>query len=303
MIRIARREAIAALSALFVLPACRREEASVGKQESPLVMVLSAAHGKQPERVKALKDFVAQHSGLAFDVHVAKNGEEALRMVGTPNTDAGLLTLFEYLFAHKQYGVEAGLQVVRRDGARTHEGEILVRADSAERSLADLAGKKFGYVDRYSTTGFLLAAKKLADAKVRVEPVFSGSHPAALDALRSGRVAAAAVYVGAAKSDPAFVSIAKTEPIPNEPVFFRAGLDPDKRRRVSEALIAFAASDAGRAALSDMADVTGFVPITSREYDAAFAMIQAAGTSVRDLVPRGWLVANERDRSPADLAP
>jgi phosphonate transport system substrate-binding protein len=302
MRRLPRRDALAALSSL-ILAGCGREQAAVGKPQSPLVMVLSPAHGKQPEHVKALQDFVAKHSGLAFEVRVAKDGEDALRRVGSPNTDAGLLTLFEYLFAHKLYGVDPALQVVRRGGARTHQGEILVRADSKHRSLADLDGARIAYVDRYSTTGFLLAAKKLADEKVRVEHVFSGGHAQSLAELRAGRVAAAAVYVGAAKDDPALLSLSKTEPIPNEPVFFRADLEPDRRRRVTEALLAFGASDPGRAALAEMADVSGFAPISSAEYDAAFALVQAAGKSVHDLVPRGWLVANERERSPADLAP
>jgi phosphonate transport system substrate-binding protein len=302
MLRLPRRDALVALSSLM-LGACGREQSAVGKPQSPLVMVLSPAHGRKPERVKALRDFVADHSGLAFEARVAKDGEDALRRVGSPNTDLGLLTLFEYLFAHQQFGVQAALQVVRHGGARTYQGEILVRADSKQRTLSDLDGAKIAYVDRYSTTGFLLAAKKLADAKLRVEPVFTGSHAQALTALREGRVAAAAVYVGAANDDPAFLSVSKTEPIPNEPVFFRAKLDADRRRRVTEALIAFGASEPGRATLAEMADISGFVPVTSADYDAAFALVQAAGKSVRDLVPRGWVVANERDRSPADLAP
>jgi phosphonate transport system substrate-binding protein len=302
MLRLPRRDALAALSSVL-LGACGREQHALGKPQSPLVMVLSPAHGKRPERVKALGDFVAQHSGLAFEVQVAKDGEDALRRVGSPNTDVGLLTLFEYLFAHKQYGVDAALQVIRRDGARTHQGEILVRADSKYRTLSDLSGAKFAYVDRYSTTGFLLAAKSLSDAGVKVEPVFSGSHPRALAELRAGRVAAAAVYVGAADDDPALLSVAKTDHVPNEPVFFRADLDRDHRRRVTEALLGFAASDPGRAALAEMADISGFAPVARAEYEAAFALIQAAGKSVRDLVPRGWLVANERERTPADLAP
>jgi phosphonate transport system substrate-binding protein len=289
------------LSALAL--GCRRDEGAVGSPASPFVMVISPAHAAPAERLAALERFVSEQSGLAFQVRIAKDAEEAVRMAGSPNNDAGLLPLFEYLFAQKLYGVEAGLQVVRKGGAKSYQGEVVTRAEGGPRTLAELAGKKIAYVDRYSTTGFLLAAKKLADAGVRVEPVFAGSHAAALEALRNGRVSAAAVYAGAARGDTSLASIATTETIPNEPVFFRAGLDPEKRRRVSEALIAFAQSEEGRAVLAEMADVTGFEPAGSADYAAAFALIQSAGKSVRDLVPRGWLVANERERSPQDLAP
>jgi phosphonate transport system substrate-binding protein len=277
-------------------PACRRAD-------DRFVIVLSPAHGKHAESVHELARFLGEHAELTVEARVARDGEDALRMVGTPNTDAGLLTLFEYLFARQQFGVAPALQVVRKGDKLSYEGEILVRADSGQRKLADLAGKSIAYVDRYSTTGFLLAAKKLADEKVTVTPRFAGSHEAALAELRAGRVAAAALYAGAAKGDAALTSIATTDRVPNEPFFFRSGLDAERKRRVGAALVAFAATEPGRAALARMADITGFSPVTAAAYDAAFALIQAAGKSVEDLVPRGWLVANERARAPADLAP
>ncbi len=282
---------------------CRREESALGKPETPLVLVLSPAHGKSPAAVQRLEQFLGIQSGLAVEVRVAKDAEEAVRMAGSPNTDAALLTLFEYLFARKEFGVEAGLRVVRAGGELSHQGEILVATDSALKSLADLEGKRIAYVDRYSTTGFLLPAKKLADAKVRAQTQFAGSHAEAIAALKSGRVDAAAVYVGAAKGDPKLRSITTTDRIPNEPVFFRAGLPRETRDKLTAALRAFAATDDGRATLQEMADVTGFTSVSDRDYDAAFSLVQAAGKSVKDLVPRGWLLANERELGPADLAP
>lgn len=296
-----RRFLAAAATTAFATTSCRRKQ--VGEKSDPFVLVLSPSHGQNPASVEKLERLLARQAGLSLELRVAPSSEDAVRMAGSPNTDAGLLTLFEYLFARRQYGVQAALRVARGHEVLSHRGEIVVPRASDVRELEGLSGKKIAYVDHYSTTGYVLAAKALADAGVKVTPVFTGSHAAALAALRSGKVSAAAVYEGATHDDPKLLVVAHTERIPNEPVFFRKSLPSALRDRVTRALERVANTPPGQAALSSIADITGFSQTTDADYDAAYAVIDAAGKSVQDLVPRGWLLANENQRRPGDLAP
>ncbi len=296
-----RRRWLLALLAGAATVACRREQ--IGTKSDPLVLVLSPAHGAHTGKVRQLEELLSRESGLAVEIRVAPSSEAAVRMAGSVNTDAGLLTLFDYLFARRQYGVQAALRVERSGHSLKHRGEIIVTKASGIHSLADLSGKRIAYVDRYSTTGFMLAAKELKSAGVSVTPVFTGSHQAALAALRAGTVDAAATYEGAIHDDPKLSVVAHTAFLPNEPVFFRKGLSPELRAKISRALERVASQPSGQAVLSSMADITGFSPTKDADYDEAYEIISAAGKSVQDLVPRGWLLANENQRRPGDLAP
>ena len=294
---------LACLLALVVSSSCRRDEGLVGTSGAPLVMVLSPGHGTDAVRVRELERLLSRESGLTVEVRVAPNSDSAVRMAGSPNTDAALLTLFEYLFCRKLFGVSAALRVVRKGGATEHHGEILVKSDSEAKSLADLRGKKVAFVDRYSSTGYVLPSKLLLDRGVNVEPVFTGSHEAALAELRAGHAAAAATYAGAGAGSGDLRALASTPEVPNEPVFFRSRLAPDKRRQMVDALARIARSDDGKRLLAGMADVEGFVPTTDDDYAAARALITSIGQSERDLIPRGWTLSNEQERKPGDLAP
>lgn len=294
------------LFALFalaiVLTDCRREEQKVG-HEAPLVMVLSPTHGADATRVKELQAMLERESGLRVELRVAPSAEAAVRMAGSPNTDAALLTVFEYLFCRQLHGVTAGLKVVRTGGAVSHHGEIVALKSRGAKSLSDLEGKRIAYVDRYSSTGYILPAKLLADAKVGATPVFAGTHQAAISELKAGRTDAAATYADAVTGDPELTVLAKTQDMPNEPVFFRASLDKDKRDKLVAALEKVARSDEGRRVLGGMANLEGFVPATDAEYIATADLVTSIGKSVKDVVPRGWTLSNEAERRPADLAP
>ncbi|MEZ4226428.1 MAG: PhnD/SsuA/transferrin family substrate-binding protein [Polyangiaceae bacterium] len=271
-------------------------------QGRPLIIVLSPGHGADSSAVGKLEQLLREAAKREVVLRVGKSADEALRMATSAGTDAALLTLFEYLFARRLWQVQAALQVLRNGGKHDYAGEILVLKSGGATDLGALADQKIAYVDRYSTTGFLLAAKMLADKGVRVIPLFTGSHDAALEAVRRGQAAAAAAYAGAADKFQDLHAIARTESVPNEPLFFRADIDKGRRESITAAWSAVAATPAGKAALASIAGIDGVEPIDDRAYEGAFHLIDQAGRSVQELVPRGWLLANEKAR-PLDVAP
>lgn len=289
-------------TAVLGSPGCEKRDLDrVGTPGTPAVVLLSPQHAGTPEARKDLEAYLGKETGLAVRVRAADSAAAALNLVDTRRADAALLPVFEYLFCHEAFGARAALQVVRRGVRRGYAGQVLTLTQGPK-TPADLDGKRFAFVDPYSTSGFVLPAKLLHDAGAHVEPVFAGSHEKALSLLEKGKVAGAAVHDALPVRDGRVKVVARTAEIPNEPVFFRKDLEAEVARKLAEALLSFGGTEAGRAALATMGDVSGFAPVDDTTYAPVRSILDDVGKQVQDLVPQGWRIYNESRSSPADYA-
>ncbi|MFP5488789.1 MAG: phosphate/phosphite/phosphonate ABC transporter substrate-binding protein, partial [Acidimicrobiia bacterium] len=120
-------------------------------------------------------------------------------------------------------------------GRPVYFGDLVVRADSPARSLADLRGCRIGCNDAISLSGHLalrFAIDELGEQPVGfAELVFTGGHHASLDALVAGELDAcvvdSVVRTGRSCSDPAVAGLRILErlgPWPVRPLVARADL-------------------------------------------------------------------------------
>jgi phosphonate transport system substrate-binding protein len=291
---ISRRTFLAALA--IACAACPAPRAEPGR-DRPLVVVFGPQHA--PRNSEALRARLARASGLELEFRTAASSSAAIDLVQAGRADAGLLPLFDYLFCADVFGVEPLAQVLRDGGRTTHTGELVVLAGSELRGVSDLRGRRVGYVDRFSVTGFILPAAQIREAGVAVESVWLGSHAAVLAAVRDDRVAAGATYSGHAATDPRLRVLASTGTIANEPVFVQASMPADVRQALRNALLA----ERGPSVLGGLAGATGFRAPPAGTYEAALATVTSAGRRVEDLVPAGWQRANEHRRPLWSYAP
>lgn len=293
------RRALLLLVAALVLSgaACQRDRSSTGTPGNPFTIVVSRAHAT-PETGRELETALSGRSGLTVRVRVEAPGADAVGAAGMQGADAGLLPIFEYLLARQEFGVRAGLQVLRGDASR-YSGVLVVKEGAAIRTLADLKGRKVAFVDRTSTAGYLLPLRALAQAGVEVTPVFSGSHEGAMAALAAGEVDAAATF-GEARTG--LRVLAETGTVPNEPVFFSAAVLPEAREKVTRALVDFAATPEGRALFEQLGGITGFAPVIDGAYDEVHDLLGNIDRSVADLVPGGRHLVDRRN-APLDIGP
>lgn len=293
------------LVAALALAAGSCGERAAGEQRAgvdrPLVVVFSPQY--TPSDPRALDAALERGTSLQIEVRTTTSNEEAFDLVERRDADAGLMTLFDFLLCSELYHVEPLAQVVRHGTGVTHEGEILVRADSDARDLAALRGRPVAFVDRYSVTGFLLAANMLHDADVEVAPQWLGSHAAVLDAVKRGRAAAGATYAGSSAGDPELRTLARTPPVANEPLFVQPEVAEATRAALRRALIAMGRDGAPSPALEGLAGATGFREIPAGTYEAAIATVRTAGRHVEDMVEGGWVRANEHRRPLWSYAP
>jgi ABC-type phosphate/phosphonate transport system substrate-binding protein len=131
----------------------------------------------------------------------------------------------------------------------------------------------------------LLAARALASAGVQITPLFTGSHEAAVAALRNGTAAASATYADPTR--PGLRALAPTGEVMNEPVFFRRDVPEAIRGRLAQALTDLAESAEGTAVLADFGGVSGFAPVTDEAYTPVRDLLAATQHDLESLVSGG----------------
>lgn len=279
------------LPALLLAGCSRRDEASVGTPANPLVVLLSPAH--VPASADAL-EFIRRQletaSGLTLQLKAAQSQGAAISAFDSDKTDVALLTLEEYLVAREEYGVQAGLQALRGAGLSDYEAVLLTRSSGGARSVAELAGRKVGFVGPYSVSGFTLPSIYLEKAGVNTAREFASSHEAVLKRLLTGELFAAATYARQAARAQGLKVLAVTGKVPNEPVVFRKGLSAEKSASIKAAFIGLNATKEGRKALGAVADITGFKAVDGEVYKPLHELLRSEGKVVYDLVPEGWAI-------------
>lgn len=283
-------ETVFLLFALALGGCMSRDEATVGTPANPLVVVFSPAHAPSAasDALAVIKKQLEAASGMTVDLRVAESPAAAIEQFSYGKADAGIVTLEEYLVAREEYGVRPELQVLRGDKLAEYEGAILTRSPGGAGSVAELAGRKVGFVGPYSVSGFTLPAIYLKNAGVTAASEFTSSHEANLKKLVNGEVYAAATYARQVSRSPGLKVLVYTGKVPNEPLIVRGGLSPEKRKALAAAFLALGGTAEGRRALGAVADITGFRPADEAAYKPLHDLILSEGKSVYDLIPGGW---------------
>jgi len=149
------------------------------------------------------------------------------------------------------------------DGSATYRGIIVARKDSGLKSLAELQGKRFAFVDPKSASGYVYPRAMLVEKGINPdsffkETIFAGDHKKVIAAVLEGRVDAGATYdnaLGIAKASgmPSdnLVIIASTDPIPHDAIVVRIGLDEALAKKIQTALVNLSKTEAGRRVIAN----------------------------------------------------
>ncbi|OGR44443.1 MAG: hypothetical protein A2X35_06955 [Elusimicrobia bacterium GWA2_61_42] len=280
------------VAALLAAGCTLRDEKTIGTPANPLVVVLSPAH--VPSMDSGAADFIKKHleaaTAMSVEIRAAISPSDTIKKFDSGLTDAGLVTLEEYLVAREEYRVRAALQVLRGSKLGDYEGVLLTRTPGGAGSVAELSGRKVGFVGPYSLSGFTLPSIYLKNAGVEVEKEFSATHEGNLQKLLKGEVAAVATYARQASRAPGLKILAVTGKVPNEPLIVRRNLEAATRDRLIAGFLTLGDTKEGRRALAAVADITGFRAADEKVYQPVHELLLGEGKTVYDLVPDGWYI-------------
>ena len=164
--------------------------------------------------------------------------------------DIGWFSPFAYVNAHDKC---SAIPVVtpKVSGKASYNGYLIARKDGSVKKMDDLKGKKFGYVDASSASGYLYARDSMKRSKLDPDRIFSkveflGNHDNVIEAVLSGAVDAGATYneaFDAAKLKgldmDRLAIISKTEDIPKDVLAARKDLPVELIEALKVAFVSF----------------------------------------------------------------
>lgn len=206
----------------------------------------------QQEKLRPLSEYLEKQTGQKFNFQFAKDYQTAVDRLVEGKVDMAYLGPASYVQA-KQRNPQIEPIVVpidRTTGRPWYVSAIVANTDRGIRSLEDLKGKRFGFVSRSSTSGFLLASVALKERGIDPERdfasvKFSGSHDKAQTDLAEGIVDAIAddkpSFLRSQKagklSATRYKIIWESDPIPTGPIVVSAKVPSELVAQLKKALI------------------------------------------------------------------
>lgn len=199
--------------------------------------------------------------------------------------------------------VEVVLVKTNLDGSFAYHSIGMARKDSGIKSLEDMKGKKFGFGDPNSTSGYLIPSIEIPaitgatmdNGVYFSEVVFTGGHEQTIVAVVNGDVDAGVTWAdGQGNWEDGYnsgalrkavdsgivdmndlVEIWKSKPIPEGPIVLRKALPADVKTKMVELLSGLHEKDPKCAYSVAAGDTAGFRPITHEAYQSMIDLRRA----------------------------
>jgi len=193
--------------------------------------------------------------------------------------DGAFFGSFTYALAHAKLGVEVLARPVAPDNTSTYHGLIIVRKDNGVRNIEGMRGKRFAFVDKATTAGYLLPLDYfrrhgISNYKEYLkEAYYAGTHEDAIyDVLNKKADIGAAkntVFKRLAAADPRIreeLSVLERSPdVPENGIALRKDIDEPVRRKLKETLLNMHLDPEGKQALERLGALR-FTETTNEEY-------------------------------------
>lgn len=236
---------------ILITCSCSRERSELGSPNNPvkLFFVPSVDAKVIKNRSREIEQFLEANTPYAVEVSVPTSYVAVVEAFGSKRADVAALNTFGYILANEKYGAEARLTVLRY-GRATYQAQIIARTDSGSDTVADLADKKFTYVDPASTSGYLLPAKLFRDNNVTPsDTMFASKHDNVVSMVYQKQVDAGATFYSPPEDgktqdarrlvttqypdiEKGAKNVHLTDHIPNDPIVFRADLAEEMEREI-----------------------------------------------------------------------
>jgi phosphonate transport system substrate-binding protein len=290
--------------ALFIMSGCTKSK-EIGSKENPLKFYLIPAQDLMglDTTGKALQKYLEKELDISVVVELPPNYITVVEAFGSKRADAAILNTFGYILAKEKYDVVPRLKLVNR-GRDEYFGQIIAHVDGPK-TIKEINGKSFAFVDPVSTSGYLFPLRYLTEQKVKVkEKIFAGSHDAVVTAVYQKKVAAGATFYTPPDTDGTPKDarwVVRTQfpdiyekvkilqivgPIPNDPLVFRKDLPEELKVKVAEALTKYLTTPEGKKIMYDMYHITDFKQANDADYDIVRKYLKEVGQQAEDFIKK-----------------
>src|ERR1700690_177493 len=268
----------------------------LGASDTPITMafVPSGDSGTIAKASSAIADCLNQMTGLTYTIQTGTSYAAAIEAMGAGKAQVGFLNTFSILAAQAKYGIIPALINLRKYSTNDldpdkalggqlepfYKGQFIAGTSTGIKTLADLKGKTFCFVDPLSTSGYIVPRIVLAANGINPDTDFkatqnAGSHPNVAIAVYKGDCDAGVTYINVLTDQATNLAgtypditqkvavFADTDRIPNDGVQYIKTFDPKLQAITTEALLAMSNDPGGKAVLAKLYSINAFQKIDS----------------------------------------
>lgn len=205
-------------------------------------------------------DHVSKGLGVPVELNITTSYAALVEAQRSQFVTVGYYGALAFLFAEQQVGA-VPIAVDSPDGVNPtgYHALILAGKDSPVKTIQDVRGQDFTFVDPGSTSGYLFPSVMLIeegiDPKTGIKARFAGNHANSILAIAKGQVPCGAtnnLSVNTAMrngviTEGDLVVIKESDPIPNGPYAVSPDFDPVAKAKLLEVMTAFTDADALKA--------------------------------------------------------
>lgn len=276
-----------------------------GTADKPIVMTFVPS-GDVPTITKAgtaIADCLSKITGLNFKIEVGTSFGASIEAMGADKAQIGFLNTFSILLAQQKYGVVPVLVSLRTYKGKLenfYQGQFIANKKANIKTIADLKGKTFCFVEPNSTSGYIIPDIVLRANGINPEKDFkatqnAGSHDNVAIAVYKGDCDAGATFVDVrTDSDPIKKSYPDildkvdaffiTDNIPNDGMQVTKGLDPKLRDAAVKGMMFISNDAGGKNMLRSLYSYNAMAEIKPDFYDPFLALLKKAGVDPASMV-------------------
>jgi phosphonate transport system substrate-binding protein len=245
---------------------------------------------RQLERYEPFVAYFAERLDVKIDLTILPTYGSSIEDFERFKLDGAFFGSFAYVLAHERLGVVPIARPLALDNSSTYFGMILARADSGITAITEMRGKRFAFVDRTTTAGYLLPLDVFFDHGIDdyrdyfSEVYFAGTHEDALYDVLTGRADICAVkntiFQRLAKQDPRLldelVVLYRSADVPENVLALRATIDSSLLDDIKGTLLAMHANPEGQAVLRQFG-ARKFIETEQRDYQPVYELVERIG--------------------------
>jgi phosphonate transport system substrate-binding protein len=255
------------------------------KESGSFLMGLIPEHNifKQMERYEPLADYISSKTGLRIKLMILSRYGNIVDNFVSSGMDGAFFGSFTYALAHTRLGVQVLARPESPDGTSTYHGLMFVRKDSGIREAQDMKGRRFAFVDKATTAGYLLPLAYFKKNGIKDyrrylgETYFTGTHEDAIYDVLNGRADIGAakntVYQRIAENDSRImeelVVLERSPDVPENGLAVRSDLDDALKGKLKKVLLGMHEDPRGREVLENFG-AARFIETTVSDYEAVF---------------------------------
>jgi phosphonate transport system substrate-binding protein len=259
------------------------ETAAPAQQKFYLGLIPEQDLFSQKARYEPLARYISEKAGVDVELVILSRYGNIINNFLSGQLDAAFFGSFTGALAIRKLGVEPIARPQWLDGTSTYYGMVFVRKDSGISDAAGMKGKRFAFVDKATTAGWLLPLHYFQDIGIDdyrtwfVETYYAGTHQDAIyDVLdKQADIGAAknTVFYRLAEKDQRLLDdlqiLATSPKVPANGLAVRKDLENSLKIKLKNTLLQMDQDEQGRSVLQNFG-AKMFIETTEKDYEPVF---------------------------------